>query len=843
MKHVSLAIAFLVVLTAGAMSQPKSHTFRLGEKDFLLDGKPFQIMSGEMHFARIPQEYWRDRLKMAKAMGLNTIATYVFWNYHEPEKGKYLFTGNADVARFVQIAREEGLWVIIRPSAYACAEWEFGGYPWWLLTEKDLKVRSKDPRFLEMTRKYFRELGHQLAPLQVTKGGNIIMVQLENEYGSYDQDKEYLALNRDIIRDSGFDVELYTCDGPSQMPRGYLPGILPAVNGLDNVTEVKELVDRYHANRGPYFIAEWYPGWFDTWGVEHHIEPAEEYLKPLEDLLSSGFSINMYMVHGGTTRGFMNGANADSSSPYAPQTSSYDYDAPIDEGGNATPKFEAFRGIIRLHLPPGVVLPAVPPRKKTIAVPRFALNESVDMFANLPQPGVSERVLTFEDLHQGYGYLLYRTALQGPQKGTLFIEHLRDYALVFLNGMRVAVLDRRLGHESCEVDLPAGTSTLDIIVENLGRINYGPFLNDNRKGITERVTLNQKELAGWKMYAFPFNDIASLKFAPSAHATGPVARRGFFRLGDTADTYLDMRDWGKGCVWVNGHNVGRYWNIGPQQTLYIPAPWLRRGENEIVIFELLQERQQDVQMIGSPILDDVGNPSVIVSGRYDKQRGVCLVDLATRGSGVEIRYTLDGSDPGADALRFTSEFPVGRPAEVAARAFRKGSPSEVIVRAVIHPSLSTGKQVTFTYPFNPRHAAGGKDALVDGFKGGPNVGDGFWQGFEGNDCDVVIDLGESRPITRLSSGYLQATRSWVFSPTMVEYSVSDDGLNFVPAGKFEPPAAKRHEEVKVVEYATAVPHMKGRYIKVLAKNLGVCPDWHPGRGGKAWIFVDEITVE
>ncbi len=258
---------------------------------------------------------------------------------------------------------------------------------------------------------------------------------------------------------------------------------------------------------------------------------------------------------------------------------------------------------------------------------------------------------------------------------------------------------------------------------------------------------------------------------------------------------------------------------------------------------MLQEKQQDVQMIASPILDDVANPSVTVSGRYDRQKGVCLVTLASRGSGAEVRYTLDGSDPTKDARLFTSELPVSQPVKVAARAIRRGSPSEVIARAEIHPSLSTGKLAKLTHQFSPRHAAGGRDALVDGFKGGPNVSDGFWQGFEGDDCEVTVDLGEIRPIARLSTSFLRATRSWVFYPTSVEYSVSADGSNFVPAGTFEPPAAKGHEEVKVADFARELHHVTGRYVKVLAKNLGVCPDWHPGKGGKAWIFVDEITVE
>jgi len=843
MKHVSVTIALLALLATGALSQAKSHTFRLGERDFLLDGKPFQIISGEMHFARIPQEYWRDRLRMAKAMGLNTIATYVFWNYHEPEKGNYVFDGNADVARFVKIAQEEGLWVIIRPSAYACAEWEFGGYPWWLLTEKGLRVRSRDPQFLEMTRRYFHELGKQLVPLQVTKGGNIIMVQLENEYGSYDKDKEYLTLNMNIIRDSGFDVELYTCDGPSQMPHGYLPGILPAVNGLDNVQEVRELVDRHHANRGPYFIAEWYPAWFDSWGVEHHVVPAAEYLKALDEVLASGLSINMYMVHGGSTRAFMNGANADSAHAYSPQTSSYDYDAPIDEAGNVTPKFEAFRGVIKRYLPPGVVLPSIPPKKKTVALLPFKLSQAADIFANLPRPVVSDQPLSFEDIRQGYGYVLYRTTLQGPQKGMLSIQHARDYALVYVNGKRVAVLDRRLNRESADIDLPAGTVTLDILVENLGRINYGPFLNDNRKGITERVMFNQKEITGWTMYGFPFNDVAGLKYTAGGHTSGPVARRATFHVDDTADTYLDMRDWGKGCAWVNGRNIGRYWNIGPQQTLYVPGPWLRKGENEIVIFELIQDQQEEVQALEAPILDDLSNPTVIVTGRYDREKAASMVTLSSRGTGTEIRYTLDGSEPTKNARKWTSEFGVTQSVKVAARAFKRGIPSEVIARFEVHRSLATGKQVTITHPFSPRHPAGGKDALVDGFKGSPAVGDGFWQGYEGDDCEAIVDLGESRRIARLSSSYLQDTRSWVFYPTTVEYAVSDDGINFVPAGKIEHPVAGSHQEVKATEYTRELQNTKGRFVKVLVRNVGVCPDWHAGKGGKAWIFVDEIIVE
>jgi beta-galactosidase len=586
----------------------QEHTFRIGEGDFILDGKPFQIISGEMHFARIPRECWKDRLHMAKAMGLNTVATYVFWNFHETEKGKYDFKDNADVAEFCRLAREEGMWVIIRPSPYACAEWEFGGYPWWLLREKDLKVRSRDPRFMEMSRKYFSALGKQLAPLQITRGGPIIMVQIENEYGSYDKDKEYLSQYRDIYRESGFDVDLYTCDGPSQMPAGYLPGVLPAVNGLDNVKEVKELVDKYNNGHGPYFIAEWYPAWFDSWGLKHHTVPYTEFIQTYDSVLSAGLSINIYMAHGGTTRWFWNGANMGRRDAYSPQTSSYDYDAPIDEAGNATPKFMAMREVILKHLPPGTRLPVVPEKKKCMAVPEFSLPLSLPLFRMLPSAIAVYSPLSFEDYGQGYGYMLYRTSLKGPLKGILKLNGLRDYAMVYLDGKRIAVLDRRLGQDSLPLEISSERSRLEVFVENNGRINYGPFLNDNKQGITGMVTLDGSLITAWRMYGFPFKDIGGIRFFPlpdSGTVDGPVLRKGRFVLSDVADTYADMRSWGKGHVWINGRSIGKYWNIGPQQTLYVPAPWLKKGENEIVVLEELNTGQDRIQFLDHPVLDEL----------------------------------------------------------------------------------------------------------------------------------------------------------------------------------------------------------------------------------------------
>jgi beta-galactosidase len=607
-KRLLLCCVLFFNLFTASNAQTVNHTFTLGDTDFLLDGKPLQMISGEMHYTRIPREYWRERMKMAKAMGLNTIATYVFWNAHEPVQGKYDFTGNNDIAEFVRIAKEEGLWVVMRPSPYVCAEWEFGGYPWWLLKDKNLKVRSKDAAFVNAYRSYMMEVGKQLAPLQVNHGGNILMVQLENEYGSYSNDKEYLDLNQKIFREAGFDGLLFTCDGPSQMPAGYLPGYLPAVNGEDNPAKVKELINKYHNGKGPYYIAEWYPGWFDSWGKLHGGSNADNDPKKLDEVLSAGISINMYMFHGGTTRDFMNGANMSKSEAYAPQTSSYDYDAPLDEAGNPTPKYYKLRAVIAKHLPAGVTLPEVPEKKKrTYALEVIKFSGTANLFSNLGKPIEAEKPMSFEDLDQGYGLVLYRTTLKDAANGLLKIKELRDYATVYLNGKRISVLDRRLKQDSLQLNSPTANSVLDILVENTGRINYGPYLTDNCQGITERVTLNGQELTGWKMYSFPFTTTAGFKYLPAQNEDElqPVLYRGTFSLRGTGDTYLDMHDYGKGFVFVNGHNLGKYWNIGPQQTLYVPAVWLKKGINEVVVFDELMGNHKDLSTFDHPVLGEV----------------------------------------------------------------------------------------------------------------------------------------------------------------------------------------------------------------------------------------------
>lgn len=609
--RIKILFLFVICFSLTAFAQPVNnsvHSFELGDSLFLLDGKPFQIISGEMHYPRVPREAWRQRMKMAKAMGLNTIGTYVFWNLHEPQKGKFDFSGNNDIAAFVKTAKEEGLWVILRPSPYVCAEWEFGGYPYWLQNEAGLTVRSKEKKYLHEYRHYIIEIGKQLAPLQINHGGNIIMVQVENEYGAYGSDKEYLDINRKMFVDAGFDGLLYTCDPEPYLSKGSLPGLLPAINGLDKPSKIKPLIKSVNSGKGPFFVAEWYPAWFDWWGTKHHTVAAEKYTPGLDSVLSTGMSINMYMFHGGTTRGFMNGANYNDKNPYEPQISSYDYDAPLDEAGNPTSKFMKFREVILKYLPEGQKLPDVPSPKPSIAIPSINFTGTTSLFDVLPRAKFNSDPLTFEDLQQDYGFVLYRTTMNGGIKGVLKIEELRDYGIVFINGKRIGILDRRLRQDSLVVDLPKGKITLDILVENLGRINYGPYLLKNKKGITGPVLFAGHQLNGWQMFSLPFDNIHSISLK-SNRTTGdaPMLKKGSFELQTVGDTYLDMSNWGKGVVWVNGHNLGRYWNIGPQQTIYVPVEWLRKGRNEIVVFELLKPETSQLNAAEKPILDQINN--------------------------------------------------------------------------------------------------------------------------------------------------------------------------------------------------------------------------------------------
>lgn len=587
----TLVLTFALILSEAGFAQTAKHTFTLGQKDFLLDGKPYQMISGEMHPARIPVEYWRHRIQMAKSMGCNTIAAYIFWNYQEPAEGVFDFkSSNHDVARFVEICQEEGMWVLFRPGPYVCAEWELGGIPPYLLRIPDIKLRCRDPRYMVAAERYLTEMAKQVKPLLVTNGGPVLMVQIENEYGSFGNDKEYLEELRRIWLRNGCDVPFYTADGatPYMLEAGNIDG---AAIGLDSGSNEKDFEQAAKRNPNvPAFSSETYPGWLTHWGEKWARPDTARLLKEVRFLLDTKRSFNFYVIHGGTNFGFSAGANSGGKG-YEPDLTSYDYDAPINEQGQPTAKFWALRNLISQYT--GVVneLPLAIPAAE---IPEIHMQVFTTVWDNLPAPVWSVQPKPFEAYNQDFGFILYKTKLIGHKKGKLTITDLHDYATIFLNGQYLGKLDRREGEKT--IDIPASEvkdPVLEILVEGMGRINFAQFLID-RKGITDRVTLNGMTLMNWEVYNLPFTDdyIEELKPETPNPTPGTVKPGTFFRgsfdLAGPADTFIDMTNYQKGIVWVNGHNLGRYWNIGPQFRLYCPAPWLKKGKNEVIVFDLHQ---------------------------------------------------------------------------------------------------------------------------------------------------------------------------------------------------------------------------------------------------------------
>lgn len=592
--------------TAQAENQAsKTHTFGWKGENFLLDGKPFQIISGEMHYARVHRDYWRDRLRKIRAMGLNTVCTYMFWNVHEPQPDQFTFEGNLDVAAFVRMAQEEGLWVLLRPGPYSCAEWDFGGLPSWLLAIPGMKVRSNHPRFLEAAGNYLQQVGQRLAPLQITRGGPIIMAQVENEYGSFGKDKAYLNGIQRAIRDAGFEIPLYTSDGSNdeELAGGTLPNALSAINFGDGDDPAEEFANfaKFRQNV-PRMCGEFWVGWFDHWGEKHHVTSPESGAKGLDWMLSRGISVNLYMVHGGTSFGFMSGANFDGA--YQPDISSYDYDSPLDEAGRPTKKFSALREVIRKYLPVGTQLPPLPEPLPSVEIPRFELKESTSPLGLLGQPIQSDKPKPMEALGQSYGLISYHTMIEHSARGRLEIKELRDFAYVFHGRKELGVLDRRLKQSQMDVELTGGVP-LGITVVPMGRVNYGPHLLDDRKGITEQVTLDGNEITNWQIYPVPLDDLSRLNFS-SASTIETGFFRGSFELQSVGDTFLDMRGWGKGYVWVNGKNLGRYWRIGPQLSLFVPAPWLKKGKNEVIVLDLERAQHRSLQGLKEAVWGNEG---------------------------------------------------------------------------------------------------------------------------------------------------------------------------------------------------------------------------------------------
>ena len=598
-----LLFSLLAICSFAVQAQAK-HDFSLSKDGFFLDGRPFQLISGEMHPARIPREYWQHRIQMAKAMGCNTIAAYIFWNYHESTPGKFDFkTGNHDIASFIKLCQQEGLWVLLRPGPYVCAEWDLGGLPPYLLKIPDIKLRCMDPRYMAAVKTYVDRLAKEVAPLQCSKGGPILMVQVENEYGSYGNDKEYLETLRKFWIAGGINVPFYTADGatPFMLDAGHIAGAAIGLDSGGNEGDFEQA--RKHDPTVPSFSSETYPGWLTHWGEKFAKPDTNDLKNEMAFLLKNHKSFNLYVIHGGTNFGLTAGANSFSPTQYQPDITSYDYDAPIDEQGRATPKYHMLRQMIGSYTDRN--LPTIPAAVPVMDIPSFEMHGSGSIWDNIAAAPIvrSAQPLSFEAMGQDQGFVLYRTKLIGHKKGKLTITAPHDYALVFLEKKFIDTVWRDGGKWT--VELPATDPAvkdplLEILVEGMGHINFAQYMID-RKGITERVTLNGMTLMNWEMVLVPVNE----KFVPKGNDKQDP-RPGHFFSGDftldkTADTFFDLSGYSKGLCFINGHLLGRYWNIGPQQRLYCPASWLKKGKNELLVFD--QHQLQAAPVSGKQMMN------------------------------------------------------------------------------------------------------------------------------------------------------------------------------------------------------------------------------------------------
>jgi beta-galactosidase len=606
-RGVAAAVGGALLPLAVTVKAAASPRFSIGQSDFLLDGRPLQIRCGEMHFARVPHEYWTHRLKAIKAMGLNTVCAYLFWNYHEWREGRYDWSGQRDAAEFCRLAQQAGLWVILRPGPYACAEWEMGGLPWWLLKAPgDAFLRTRADAYMQPARRWMREVGRMLAPQQVTQGGPILMVQVENEYGFFGEDLEYMRILRQALLDAGFDVPLFQCNPTNAVAKTHIPELFSVANfGSEPARGFKALAE---VQQGPLMCGEYYSGWFDTWGAPHRRGGVASAVADIAAMLGANGSFSLYMAHGGTTFGLWGGCDR----PFRPDTTSYDYDAPIGEAGWIGDKFTAYRDAITPFLAPGETLPEAPPRNPVMTIPAFALTESASVFASLPARAildVSPRPIEQYDISRGL--VAYRATLPAGPAGMLEAAKLRDLAWVYVDGRQVGTMDTR--HRRFKVGLPARSKsvTIEILVYTIARVNFGVEVHD-RKGLHGPVRFLPREgvpqpVENWEIRAIDFD--ADGVLPPIAfkrgRTRGPAFWRGSFEAGRGADTFLDMGSWGQGIVWINGRCLGRYWSIGPTQTMYLPGPWIRRGRNEVVVLDLTGPQQARIAGLAEPILDQL----------------------------------------------------------------------------------------------------------------------------------------------------------------------------------------------------------------------------------------------
>ena len=600
-----------------AAGQESGQSFKAGKETFLLNGEPFVVKAAELHYPRIPGEYWEHRIEMSKALGMNTICLYVFWNSHEQKEGEFDFSGQNDLRRFIELCRKHDMKVILRPGPYVCAEWEMGGLPWWLLKKKDIALRENDPYFLERVDKFQKAVAEQVGDLTIANGGPIIMIQVENEYGSYGENKEYMGNIRDMLKKNfGEDIAYFQCDWASNFEKNGLDDTIWTMNfgtgaNIDNqFRRLKEV-----RPESPLMCSEFWSGWFDKWGANHETRKADAMIAGIDEMLSKGISFSLYMTHGGTNWGHWAGAN---SPGFAPDVTSYDYDAPIDEQGAPTEKYWKLREMMKKHT--DGKLPKVPAAVKVTSIPEFRFTEVAPLFANLPEPKKERDIKTMEEFDQGFGSILYSTTTPATTGETLLtINDPHDYAQVFLDGKYSGKLDRRLGEKALQLPQLKEGQRLDILVEAMGRINFGRAIKDF-KGITGNVTITEDrngrkfvcDLKDWEVYNLTddYEFYRNMDFQPLADISNngeriPGAYRATFNIRNPADTYLDFSTFGKGLVYVNGRGIGRIWEIGPQQTLYMPGAWLNKGENEILVFDIVGPGSAISRGEKTPVIDEL----------------------------------------------------------------------------------------------------------------------------------------------------------------------------------------------------------------------------------------------
>ena len=777
----------MLMLALPATAAPKKGTFTVGDKTFLLNGQPFVVKAAEIHYPRIPRPYWEHRIKMCKALGMNAVCIYIFWNIHEQAEGNFDFTGNNDVAEFCRLAQKNGMYVIVRPGPYVCAEWEMGGLPWWLLKKKDIRLREQDPYFMERVKIFEQKVGEQLSPLTIQNGGPIIMVQVENEYGSYGEDKAYISEIRDIVREAFSPQGKNILNGKSNqasLPSGGTEGGLLffqcdwasnfTKNGLDDLVwtmnfgtgaNIDKQFDRLKQLRpnAPLMCSEFWSGWFDKWGARHETRPAKDMVEGMDEMLSKNISFSLYMTHGGTSFGHWAGAN---SPGFAPDVTSYDYDAPINEYGQPTPKYYELREMMQKYAdtntPPrgsrrGVLPPVPKPVAPIITVPKFSLEKVMRISDYQTAQRQSRDVLTMEDMDCGWGMIEYTTTLpEVAEKSVLTLNDCHDFAMVYVDGKYIGKIDRVKNEKSIVLPPVKKGQVLNILVEAMGRINFGRAIKDF-KGITQEVLLQAEvdghemtwNLKNWSIITMS-DDYDAIKKAMSEGHDDMKRRetifsdggyfKGEFTLKKVGDTFLNFETWGKGQVWVNGHAMGRIWCIGPQQTLYIPGCWLKKGRNEVVV------------------LDIMGPKEPVVWGQAEPELNKLQLEKSNKHNNIGDKPDLNSSTPAAkgqmqsgngwQTIRFATP-QKGRYLAIQCLSTHDGKPQAAI--AEIYLQGTDGKRLS-REPWTTKYADSEND---DGNHTGDKVFDlqesTYWQTERSAAMPhlLVIDLGSEQTVSAI----------------------------------------------------------------------------------------------